>query len=154
MAVDVVFVKDDDGWYREFQSWEGIVGQHMKKITVATTHLARIEAPHPGGPPHGRTGINYSTGELASGIVANYTHTRSGPTGNLESHVIAIPEHALIVHQGSVPHVIVPRRPGGLLRFFWTKLGVFYTGKKVNHPGTQADPFLWRALEKAIARWG
>lgn len=146
MPVDVVFVRDPISWNKEFKSWEGIVGHHMIKIVEATESTARVEAPHPGGPPHGRTGINYSTGELASGITSDRDHTVGG---DLEGRIIAIPEHALILHKGAAPHVIRPRRAPRLV-FFWHKVGRVVSFSKVNHPGIREDPFLTRALEKVM----
>lgn len=49
----------------------------------------------------------------------------------------AVP-HARYQLEGSLPHVIRPRKPGGRLVFFWKKLGRMVFLRKVNHPGTRA----------------
>lgn len=38
---------------------------------------------------------------------------------------------------GTKPHVILPKKPGGVLAFYWEKIGEFVFLKKVNHPGTK-----------------
>lgn len=57
-------------------------------------------------------------------------------------------DYAEIVRLGSRPHIITPRRPGGVLRFQVGGQVVFAT--RVNHPGTQANPF----FDDVINRWG
>lgn len=47
---------------------------------------------------------------------------------------------------GSLPHVIKPKRPGGVLRFEIGGKTVW--ARSVNHPGTKRDPFFNRALQK------
>jgi hypothetical protein len=54
-------------------------------------------------------------------------------------------KYATMVHDGTRPHVIRPRRKKAL-RFLWKKKGRWVVLKKVNHPGTKARPWLWRAL--------
>lgn len=148
MAPRVVFIRHPGPWDFEFKSWGGIVGQHMNKI-VNTTHVqSRREAPRPRGVPLNRTGINYSTGNLSNNIISERTHAPR--TGDLEGRVIALPKHAIYVHKGTPPHVIRARRPGGRLVFFWHKVGRVVKPQKVNHPGTMANPFLERALRRAM----
>jgi hypothetical protein len=50
------------------------------------------------------------------------------------------------LNYGSLPHVIRPKR-GKFLRFQWKGKMVF--ARKVNHPGTTRDPFIYRAEKKA-----
>lgn len=146
MAVDVVFVIDPVGYQRAFRSWEGDVGVYLKKKTVETRALAMLGAPRPGLVATNRTGINYATGELAAGHVASYGHTTAG---DLESAVVAVPEHALMVHGGTKPHVIKPKTAPRLV-FFWHKKGRIVGLPKVNHPGSAANPWLAKALEAAF----
>jgi len=54
---------------------------------------------------------------------------------------------ASFVLQGTKPHEIVPRKRGGVLRF--EVGGVIVYTKKVWHPGTKANNFLWEALVSA-----
>lgn len=61
-------------------------------------------------------------------------------------------EYAAMVHDGTRPHRIEPRTPGGVLRF--TVGGQVVFARFVNHPGTQAKPFLDRALRETARRRG
>lgn len=59
--------------------------------------------------------------------------------------------YAIYVHEGTRPHLIRPRRPGGALRF--TVGGQVVFAKYARHPGTKPNPFLRRAVEEvAIPR--
>lgn len=54
--------------------------------------------------------------------------------------------YAVMVHDGTRPHKIRPKRPGGVLRF--RVGGRIVYAKEVNHPGTRARPFLDRAVRE------
>lgn len=63
-------------------------------------------------------------------------------------------EYAEAVHNGTRPHVIRPKRAGGVLRFQIGGRTVY--AKYVNHPGTKGKPFLDRAVREVmggIAGW-
>lgn len=53
---------------------------------------------------------------------------------------------AYLVHGGAKAHRIVPRRPGGRLKFFWKKVGRWVSMASVNHPGFKGTPYLQRPL--------
>jgi len=55
--------------------------------------------------------------------------------------------YAGFVHNGTPPHVIVPKRPGGVLVFQIGGKTIFT--KRVNHPGTNANPFYDRAVQQS-----
>ena len=57
-------------------------------------------------------------------------------------------EYAEFVTMGTRPHIIRPRRPDGVLVFQSGGQTVF--AKKVNHPGTTANPF----FDNVVSRWG
>lgn len=57
--------------------------------------------------------------------------------------VTAHAKYAVFVHEGTRPHIIRPKNPGGVLHFYWNGREVFV--KSVNHPGTRARPFLRNA---------
>ena len=57
--------------------------------------------------------------------------------------VTAWAHYAVYVHEGTRPHVIRPRNPGGVLHFTMNGRSVF--ARSVNHPGTAARPFLRNA---------
>lgn len=52
--------------------------------------------------------------------------------------------YAVYVHEGTRPHVITPVTKRAL---FWT--GAAHPVKRVQHPGTRANPFLVRGVERA-----
>lgn len=58
-------------------------------------------------------------------------------------------DYAAAVHEGSRPHVIRPRRPGGVLRF--EVGGQVLFRRSVRHPGMKARPFLRNAGERIVA---
>jgi len=57
--------------------------------------------------------------------------------------------YAPFVNDGTRPHIIKPKRPGGSLRFVIGGRVVY--AKVVHHPGTRARPFLDRALREVAA---
>ena len=73
----------------------------------------------------------------------------TGPR-RLSGGVTAHADYAAAVHQGSRPHVIRPRNPGGVLRFNMGARVVY--AKRVNHPGSKGRPFLKNAAEAVVAR--
>ena len=146
----VVFVVNPSGYNKAFKSWAGSpVGTYMVKKTEQVRGHARTAAPGPHKPPKNTTGIAYGTGELARRIVVTRHHA---PSGDLEGHVVSLPEHSLLVQQGTKgPYVIKPRKPGGLLKFFWHKVGKTVYMRRVTHPGVKiAQPFLQQALDRSF----
>lgn len=131
---------------KEFRSFEGDVGKHIHKLTEKVAILSRVSAPGPGKPPRNRTGINYATGELQSRI-----KTARGRWGfEVEGQVIAVPKYAIFVHEGTAPHIIKPKKPGGQLVFFSAKAGHTIHTTIVHHPGTRAVPFLSENLPLVV----
>lgn len=71
------------------------------------------------------------------------------PVGwSTEARLVNDTDYALDVHDGTAPHVIVPRRPGGVLRFEAASGEVVYTAR-VNHPGTRGQPFMSEGAAQA-----
>lgn len=66
-------------------------------------------------------------------------------TGAYTKRLIAPAAHALYVNGGTKPHIIVPKNPGGRLRFVIAGRTIF--AKKVNHPGTSPRPFMDHAAD-------
>lgn len=98
----------------------------LERRAERTAALARVYAA-----PHG---------SISKGI----TVEQAGPKA---FKILSSNEHTLLVHNGSRPHQIFPRRRGGLLRFEIDGRVVY--ARKVNHPGFRGDPFLTRALRDA-----
>lgn len=146
MSTEVVFVPSPLAWQRAFRSESGLVGDWMKETVREVQRLAEIEAPGPGKPPRNRTGINYATGRLEESIYSGIGSW--GAAGEVEGIVGAKAKHALFVHAGTRPHVIVPRHAKVLA---WKgHSGKMVYAQKVHHPGTMANPFLERALRLAF----
>lgn len=85
------------------------------------------------------------TGELRRSIRRDRSrdiHTGERMRGRIVAPVI----QARTTDQGAPPHVIVPRRAGGLLVFYWPKVGRTVYLRRVNHPGNRARPWWVRAL--------
>lgn len=129
---EVIF--NEPAYRREFQSWEGDVGQWMTRKTLELEDLARASA-------------GFDTGRLVAEIRTARDHTLGG---DLEARVGANPDidtgvgYAYWNHEGTDPHEIRPRRPGGVLKFRSRGMVVYAT--RVNHPGTEATKFLTRWL--------
>lgn len=147
MAETVVFVPNVPVYQAEFRSWPGMVGRYIRGLTEKTRVSSSLEAPAPARAPRNRTSINYSTGRLA---VFGMKTAYSKYGFELEGQVVAVPNYAIFLHQGTIPHIIRPIR-AKMLKFSWKKLGggVYYF-KKVNHPGTAANDFMLRGLKKAV----
>jgi HK97 gp10 family phage protein len=63
-----------------------------------------------------------------------------------------IADYGGYVEFGTKPHVIRPKTPGGVLVFKMNGTTVF--AKKVNHPGTKAQPFVRPAFEAWVDSLG
>lgn len=82
-------------------------------------------------------------GSMGNGIRTSLRYTHDGPVGTITSTHPA----TLYVVNGTRPHLIRPRRPGGVLRF--TIGGRVVYARYVSHPGTRPNGFLIEALRAA-----
>lgn len=71
---------------------------------------------------------------------------------DLRTRVTNTAPYATILERGSRSHVILPRKPGGVLVFKVGAQTVF--ARKVNHPGTSAYRVLESALRRGLRRAG
>lgn len=96
----------------------------VQRITLRTAAIAAATAP----------------GHMGQTVRPIFKGSKANPVG------IVMVDHpaASYVLQGTPPHPILPRRPGGVLRFTVGNRLVF--ARAVNHPGTKPNPFLWKAL--------
>lgn len=83
----------------------------------------------------------FRTGSLRESIAVRQT-------APLERQIIAEADHAVFVVKGTRPHRILPKRAKAL-HFFVDGGEVFAT--RVEHPGTQSNPFMERAKQRALA---
>jgi phage gpG-like protein len=106
---------------------DAAIARYLERVAVA------IEA-------DAKAGCPVKTGRLANSI----THEMSddGKTARIGTNV----DYALPTEFGSRPHRIYPKRPGGMLNFYWERLGQDVTLPFVRHPGTPEQPFLRPAL--------
>lgn len=136
MATDVVYVHHRPAEYHAFWSPVGMTGRWTLGQANKVAVHARMLAPKPG------QSRGYATGETLTSIkVDGPTVGRTGP----EARVLSSTDHAVFVHEGTLPHVIKPRYADKLV-FFWRKAGRVVFRDKVFHPGTKANPFLVNAL--------
>lgn len=77
------------------------------------------------------------TGNLVNTITSYVTD------GGMKGIVKAIADYAEPVHEGTRPHVILPKNKKALS---WP--GAAHPVKKVQHPGTRANPFFKRAIRR------
>lgn len=82
-------------------------------------------------------------GFLKSKIGPPITTIGAGATTKLTSHA----DYSRMVHDGTRAHVIVPSAKRAL---FWP--GAAHPVRRVNHPGTAANPYMKRALQSATAK--
>lgn len=73
---------------------------------------------------------------------------RTGPGGDFQGVINVRHPAALYVIGGTRPHMIRPRKQGGVLRF--TVNGRVVYARFVNHPGTKPNDFLRQALRAAL----
>jgi len=88
--------------------------------------------------------VGVRSGALRSSIQVRVVETGQG----LEVRATAGTRYARMHHDGTRPHAITPRRPGGRLRF--RVAGRVVYAKRVWHPGTRPNRFLSRHLRAAL----
>lgn len=84
------------------------------------------------------------TGELKRRTGAEFT----GETASeVRAEAVIDVTYAEFVTMGTRPHVIKPRTKQALA-FYWPKAGGTVIVKSVNHPGTQANEFFQRVIDR------
>lgn len=96
----------------------------VRRITLQTAAIAAATAP----------------GHMGQTVRPIFKGSLANPVG------IVMVDHpaATFVMNGTSPHPIRPKRPNGVLRFTVGNRIVF--ARAVSHPGTQPNPFLWKAM--------
>jgi hypothetical protein len=115
----------------------------MRTLALSAVREQKIEVPR-------------KTGNLGRSIhIGSVTAT--------QAETIASANYALFVHEGTRPHTIVPRSARALR---WAPGGGSTLGgrprsganvrfaKRVQHPGTRANPFMLRGAQKALSKLG
>ena len=80
--------------------------------------------------------VPFKTGRL----LQSFRYENSKLSGRWSPNVT----YATYVHDGTRPHTIIPNKAKAL---FWAGAG--HPVKKVNHPGTKANPFMERILQQS-----
>lgn len=88
-------------------------------------------------------------GELAAAIRSTPS-LRAG--SRFVARALAPVIQAATTDKGARPHVIVPRRPGGVLVFHWPKAGGTVYLRRVHHPGNPPRPWWRKAVTDAYQR--
>lgn len=86
------------------------------------------------------------TGLYADGFT---THTSREPYG-LRTRITNVAPYAAYIEDGTRPHIIRPRKPGGVL-VFTNKAGATVFARQVHHPGTRRYRIMQDALRIGIA---
>jgi hypothetical protein len=116
-------------------------GKEVARTTRQTLNRARVLSPFDHGNLRGQHGMSIRTDTAQRKVIGT---------------VYARTDYAAYVHDGTDPHVIRPkpgrRRPDGKPTALKFKMGgrTIYV-RKVNHPGTRAQPWLATALAEAAA---
>ncbi|WP_188188050.1 hypothetical protein [Nonomuraea sp. SYSU D8015] len=128
---------------RIFKSPQGPVGRQMARYGEIVTQGAKRRCPvsprGSGGRPSGytRSKIGWELHRDAIGLYTDIASPAKTPQGE---------PLGLFLEVGTRPHVIRPKNPRGWLRWVGAD-GRVHFAKKVNHPGTSAQPYLRPALE-------
>jgi len=122
------FVPRSAGMDYTLKNSVGPVGRHLYKRALIIQAGARAQ-------------VGFKTGKLKASIHIMQNRTPLGQEVWIGS---PIKEYALIHHNGSKPHVILPRAVGGKLVFMGNSGGRMrlIVTDRVNHPGTKPNPYL------------
>jgi len=109
----------------------------VEKVTTEVQLLAKLESRGP-----------YSTGRTAASITKTVYLVGSTVHGDVRAGT----PYADMAHDGTRPHIIRPRRAGGVLTFYWRKVGHVVNLPYVSHPGMQGKKFLSGPMERVGRR--
>lgn len=121
---------DDEAIRVEFRAENGPVGRELDRLSQLVLDEARRLVP-------------VRTGTLLASIRRDSGIGPLGPYRDITAGVSGLTDYLGYILDGTSPHVIVPSRRK-YLRF--TAGGQVRFARSVNHPGTQPNPFLTRAL--------
>jgi hypothetical protein len=117
----------------ELNSPNGMVGSHMNKMARIITERARSQA-------------GAKTGKLRASIRWEYSKTPVGQDRLIYSKL----PYALAHHEGTKPHVIVPKK-AEVLSF--KNKGVIVHTDQVNHPGVRPNRYLTDNLYVVVSSY-
>jgi len=135
--VSVKYVEDVTA-LRAFLSWDGAPGRDFERRMKTLAYRQTGDAPRRTGRMAGLVGPRRLQSDfgryLEGGAGVNVASTNAKG-------------YAQYVSSGTRPHVILPKR-GKALRFVIAGRTVF--ARRVNHPGTRANPYLTRHLAEFV----
>jgi hypothetical protein len=114
--------------------------RRANRVKDRAQKLVGVYDPPPAGPVRLRR-----PGTLRDSIVVRLAR---GGTWGVTAIVGSNDPIALWHHEGTVAHLIVPRRRKWLA-FYWKRVGAVVFAKRVNHPGTRPNRYLTDALSAA-----
>lgn len=133
----VTYVEDVTA-LRAFLSWDGAPGRDFERRMKTLAYRQSSDAPRRTGRMAGMVGPRRMQSDfgryLEGGAGVNVASTNARG-------------YAQYVSSGTRPHVILPKR-GKALRFVVAGRTVF--ARRVNHPGTRANPYLVRHLAEFV----
>lgn len=124
------FQRNPVGWHEEFETTTGMVGKDVKNRSAILTLLAKIQ-------------VGKKTGKLSTAIGYSISSDARGVVGTIG----ADDPIALLHHEGTKPHIIIPRFKK-TLRF--VQHGKIVYAKIVHHPGTKPNRYLTDNLKKVV----
>lgn len=117
----------------ELNHSHGTVGRMLHRTGNRITQLAKLQ-------------VGKKTGRLKNSI--RFQHIRRSVLGP-RVKVGAYTKYALAHHQGTRPHIITPRKPGGTLIF--RKGPRIIATKVVRHPGTRPNRYLTVPMVRVVS---
>jgi hypothetical protein len=118
----------------------GQLGPTLEKHTILGLSQATYDGAQAGAGRHTKTGALFQS-----------LYNRPIPTGRAVGHDPQRAPHAVFVNFGTKPHDIRPKTKKSLR---WPSGGKFVFARAVKHPGTAADPYMFRSADEAIAKMG
>lgn len=117
---------------------DGDVGRFMSRLGGYVTREAQTIA---------AARLTRRTGMYEDG----FRTTTTREVGGLRTRVSNTAQHATYLENGTPPHIIRPKKPGGVL-VFTNKAGALIFARQVHHPGTRPYRVLTDALRIGIAK--
>jgi hypothetical protein len=129
----------------QFRGWNGPIGRStLRLVKMARTEQIAL--------------VGKFTGHLAASITvgprtrwARGIQTTVGASAGQRQS--GLRGYAMANDQGARPHIIRPRKPGGMLFFYWAKVGHTVSLRSVRHPGNRAYHWAERGMAAAMAIW-
>ncbi len=128
-----------------FRGWNGPLGHSISRLARETAFRQRAMV----GKKSGLLAASIRVGDKGRWPGGIQTTVGAGAGQRQSGHK----GYAMANDQGARPHFIRPRRPGGMLVFYWAKVGRVVRLPSVFHPGNR--PYHWaeRGLRAAMAQW-